>query len=229
MEEIVAVGKARTREPLNTVEDVLATCIRHARYCDRSLARNRLWSASYALHRLRMELMNAFGQTHGGVRGWITFEELATPQLQERLAKTVALHDEPSIRGALLSSIDILEYETALFVAGHSGINADGRYILRWLRERVTARAWSMNVSAGTPKESRCRAIWRFHLGRQIVRPIARLMICPREWSTAIPQGLPTISAWNCGSGASLALQRRWFEYTGGDRRRSRPVHQRCP
>lgn len=140
-DEIVAAGVARAREPQTTIEDVLATCIRHALYVDKSLARNRLWSASYALHRLRMELMNAFGQTHGGVRGWITFEEHATPPLQARLAETVALHDEPSIRSALLRSIDILEHEIAAFVAGHSGINADGRDVVRRLRERVTARA----------------------------------------------------------------------------------------
>lgn len=140
-DEIVAAGNARIREPLPTFDDVLATCVHHALDCDRNLVRNRLWSASYALHRLRMELMNGYGRTHGGVRGWKALDEHAAPSLHARLAETVALHNQSSIRRALLSSIDILEHETAAFVAGHSGINADGRDILRRLRERVTARA----------------------------------------------------------------------------------------
>ena len=135
--DLAAAASDRVREPVMTVDDVLAACVRQALYCERSLCRDRLWSAAYALHRMQMGLMNAFGMTHGGVRGWMLFETDADSNLQARLTATVGCHDASSMRESLLLLIDLLEHDVEAFTDQQARLSDDGQRVLRRLRERM--------------------------------------------------------------------------------------------
>jgi predicted nucleotidyltransferase len=141
VDDLAAAARGRVREPAMSVDDVFAECVRYALYCERSLYRDRLWSAAYALHRIRMGLMEAFGMTHGGFRGWMSFETDADPALQNRLTATVALHTATSMRESLLSLIDVLEHHAEAFTDGRASVGEGGRVVLARLRERVAVRA----------------------------------------------------------------------------------------
>ncbi len=136
---IAEAASKRLLVPGKTAEDVLASCVRHALYCERSLRRDRLWSATYALHQMRMGLMDAFGMTHGGVRGWISFEVDADSRLQDLLAATVSNHHASSMREALLGLIDILEHHSGAFTDGQAELAKGGRAVLGRLRLRILA------------------------------------------------------------------------------------------
>jgi hypothetical protein len=136
---IAEAGSKRLLTPRKTVDDVLAACVRHALYCERSLRRDRLWSASYALHQMRMGLMDAFGMTHGGVRGWISFEADADSRLQDLLAATVSNHTASSLGESLLGLIDVLERHSGAFTDGQAELVEGGRAVLSRLRLRVLA------------------------------------------------------------------------------------------
>jgi predicted nucleotidyltransferase len=140
VDDLAAATRGRIREPAMTIDDVLAACVRDALYCERSLYRNRPWSAAYALHRIQMGLMNAYGMTHGGFRGWMTFESDADPALQDRLAATSFQHTATSMRESLLSLIDVLEHHADAFTGGQTRFDKGGRVVLARLRERVIAR-----------------------------------------------------------------------------------------
>jgi len=137
VERIRAAGLANARPDSQTMETLVARCVRAALGGATNLARGRRWTALAALEEARELLMTLFTLAHGGERPMQSFERTADAQLQAELAGATATWEPASIRDALLAACDLLTDQLAAFSGGRAQLTDDERAALAHIRARL--------------------------------------------------------------------------------------------
>ena len=143
---IVAAGLAnrRTRQP--DVADLVGACVRQAVNVDASLHRRRFWLGYLVLHEAREQLLRIFAASHGAARPYHAFEAVADQSLKDRLGATLPRHDLPSLQGAFLALLDLLEHDLEALSGGQARLTEAQRRVLAQLR----ARQETLDLGAGS-------------------------------------------------------------------------------
>ncbi len=133
-EEVIAAGSAnRWEEP--PLEQLLDRCTRYAAVADVYIQRGRVWGTIELLHRMRSLLLELFGRTHGGGRGFLTFEETAPEPLQIRLVDTLPQANPDSLHKALLCLIHLLEDDLDLLADGQISLSPGQKAVLKAVKQ----------------------------------------------------------------------------------------------
>lgn len=102
-----------------------------------ALQRGQLWIAIDLEHRTRELLMELFAQNHGAPRAVQTFQMEADARLQAKLGETLPQYNMPSVQGALIQLIDILENDLEALASGHIQLTGAQGDVLEQVRERL--------------------------------------------------------------------------------------------
>jgi predicted nucleotidyltransferase len=132
---IAAAGHAN-RRPCQSIEEILAECVRFAAVADIALQRHRLWDAIEVLHRLRTLLMELYTVTHSGQRAWQFFQANADPDLQAQLGNTLPHYSLASAQASLVRCLDILEHDVGHLTNDQLQVPDAYRKVLQAVRAR---------------------------------------------------------------------------------------------
>ena len=135
---IRTAGLANSR-PAETAGRLLDTFIRYAVVADTCLHRGRVWETVELLQRMRTLLMQLFADTHGGGRGWLAFEQRASPELRARVGATLPQADADSLHTCLLRLIELLEVDLDTLTDGQVELSAAQRRVLQRVRGSLAA------------------------------------------------------------------------------------------
>lgn len=135
-EAIRAAGVAHPPDAPEPLTELLGKCLRYALEVAIALRRGRPWMAVELLHRSRELLMDVFAYMHGGFRTPQTFEAQASQTLQARLGATLPQFSLASARAALLSLLDVLEFDLSELSAGQLSLTDAQREMIEQLRQR---------------------------------------------------------------------------------------------
>lgn len=134
---ITEAGNTNRREETTPLNELLDACVRYAAVGNVSFQRKQVWATVEVLHRMRNLLMGIFARTHGGFRGYQSFESEADPRIQERLGATLPGYGEKGLKEALERMIDVIEGDLGELSKGELGLSKGQRIVLSGVRERV--------------------------------------------------------------------------------------------
>ena len=131
-ESIAAAGLGNQPEDEVPLRHLLDQLLRYVVATDVAIRRQNLWLAIELLGRMRVLCLELFTQARGRERSFYYFATAAKPQLQARIGQALPQYDPASIRGCLLTVVDILEQEIDVLTAGHLQLrDADSRLLAR--------------------------------------------------------------------------------------------------
>jgi predicted nucleotidyltransferase len=136
---IAAAGLANRRQQ-PSVADVLGACVRHAVTTDAKLHRRAFWLAYLVLHELREEVFRLFAITHDGSRPYHAIDAGADEALRARFGATLPRPDFPSLQGAFLALLDLLEHDLDTLSGGRARLTEGQQGVLAQLRARLARR-----------------------------------------------------------------------------------------
>ena len=88
---------------------------------------------------MRSLLMEIFTRTHGGVRGYQTFELLAEPHIRAQLGAALPRYDLHDLQESLKMMLIVLEENLAYLSIGQLSLSDAHKIIVRRVRQAIGA------------------------------------------------------------------------------------------
>jgi predicted nucleotidyltransferase len=134
-DQIVAAGVSISRPP-RSLELIVSEALRFAIGVHIRLRRRHFWQAVWLLDEVRARLMEVFAVARG-LRPVRAFDDLATPELQRRMASLLVRDDLAAVERGLVSALDLLEHDLATLADATYELTPQQREVLIALRRRI--------------------------------------------------------------------------------------------
>jgi predicted nucleotidyltransferase len=134
-DHIMAAGLSVSQPP-PPLEILVSEALRIAIGVHIQVRRRHFWQAVWLLDEVRIRLMEVFA-TARGLRPVRAFDELATPDLQRRMASVLARDDLASVERALVGALDLLERDVQTLADATYELTPQQRGVLSALRRRI--------------------------------------------------------------------------------------------
>jgi hypothetical protein len=118
------------------LELIVSEALRFAIGVHIRLRRRHFWQAVWLLDEVRARLMEVFAVARG-LRPVRAFDDLATPELQRRMASLLVRDDLAAVERGLVSALDLLEHDLATLADATYELTPQQREVLIALRRRI--------------------------------------------------------------------------------------------